>query len=352
MGLSGGVVGDLVEVEARAPMRVLISAGTYGGAGGAQRALASILRALPDDEVDVVARRVVGDPKDRVAQPASNLHWRWKGSDSRSGLNSRVASLIANPIRRRVFPRYDIYLRLFQGADLSHAVRADLRLLVPSGNVIPAEIASRYDYVAMQAPDNTRFLSSQTPRTLLRPPLYPLADQAHPPPVALPDRFLLTAFNPYGEVKGTDDLARVADRIPVPMVWCHSADSLSFDIPESLRDHPSVIHIESPAPAELRYLYERCEAYVCFSVTEGFGWSIADGLRHSPVVVSRRIGILSNDEAMNEQVRLVDDRWDVDWEDVLHQAASGPRGRDLSWHSATAFREQLVQLHRDRVESR
>jgi glycosyltransferase involved in cell wall biosynthesis len=60
-----------------------------------------------------------------------------------------------------------------------------------------------------------------------------------------------------------------------------------------MRDHPNIIHVDDPSQAQLRFLYERCSAYVCFSRREGYGWSIADGLLAQKPIISRRIGVLS-----------------------------------------------------------
>lgn len=319
-----------------------------GGSGGAQRALRSIIRALADDEVDVVARKRVPEPpharSNSIPRIQSNLHWRWRGSDSRHGINAVIARFLVNPLRRALLPRYDIYIRLFQGADLSNAVSARLKLIVPSGNTIPQHLSDRYDFVAMQAPDNVGLLQDPSKGVLIRPPLYELSEQSSKPDVELPEEFFLTAFNPYGPIKGTNDLARVIDEVPVPIVWCHSRDSLTFDIPAELHGHPNLVHVESPSPAELRYLYERCAAYLCFSLTEGFGWSIADGLRYSPSVVSRRVGILTNPEAIDERVFLVDDSWSVDWASVIERASGPSSGQRLEWHAAAKFRDRLVEL--------
>lgn len=327
-------------------MKVLISAGTMGGSGGAQRALRSTLRALADDQVDVVARKIIGhEHLDANVRVWSNLHWRWRGSDSRVGMNAKISRYLINPLRRTIFPDYDVYIRLFQGADLTNAVRAGLRLIVPSGNPVSSELANRYDFVAMQAPDNATLLEDPSRGTLVRPPLYEPSEWVRvPDDVSLPDKFILTVFNPYGPIKGTEDLGRVVDQVPMPIVWCHSGDSLAFDIPSELHEHPNLVHVESPSPAELRFLYQRCVAYVCFSLSEGFGWSIADGLRYSPKVISRQIGILTNPEALDDGVFIVDDDWDLDWSAVLKREAAPFPGRNLDWHAPEKFRERLIEL--------
>ena len=330
----------------RSTFRVLVSAGTMGGPGGAQRALGSILRALAEDDVDVVARKVVELPPvtDTAPRKVWNArHWRWLGAKSSTGLNGTVARVL-NPVRTRVFPRYDLYLRLYQGVDVNRAAHAQVRLLVPSGNRVTLAEARGHDYVAMQAPDNAALVEDGAPLTLLSPPLYPLTDHADEPRGSLPDDFYLTVFNPYGPIKGADDLERAADRAPLPIVWCHSDRGITTDVPVALQNHPRVVHVLDPSPSELRWLYERCAAYLCFSKTEGFGWSIADGLRHAPVVVSRDIGILTHPAARSlSGVIRTGETWDVDWSTMPVTRGDLP-DRDLTFQAPETFRRALVTL--------
>ena len=325
---------------------MLVSAGTVGGPGGAQRALSSILRACADDDVDVVARKVVGPTPDGRAAPRRQYdwrHWRWLGSKSATGRNGAIASVL-NPVRARLFPGYDVHIRLYQGVELNAAVRARLRLLVPSGNAIDEATALPFDYVAMQAPDNAAFVPEGVASTLLPPPLYPLSAESRQPRVPLPREFYLTAFNPYGPIKGTDDLERAVDETGLPIVWCHSDKGVVNHVPERLRDHPRVVHVPDPSEAELRWLYEHCAAYLCFSKTEGFGWSIADGLRYTPVVVSRDIGILTHPAARDlHGVVRVDEDWRVDWTALPLERGVLP-DRDLSFQSPDTFRRALLDL--------
>ena len=308
--------------------------------------MSSILRACAEDHVDVVARKVVGPTPDGDAAPRrlwDRGHWRWAGSKSTVGLNGAIAGVV-NPVRARLFPEYDVHIRLYQGVELNAAVRARLRLLVPSGNAIDLTTAMPFDYIAMQAPDNAAFVPDGAAAALLPPPLYPLSAESRQPSVALPPEFYLTAFNPYGPIKGTDDLERAVEDTKLPIVWCHSDKGVVNHVPNGLRDHPRVVHVPDPSEAELRWLYEHCAAYLCFSKTEGFGWSIADGLRHTPVVVSRDIGILTHPAARDlPGVVRVDADWHVDWTDLPLERGALP-DRDLSFQSPATFRRSLVDL--------
>ena len=324
-------------------MRVLISAGWLGGAGGAERALHSVLRALEDDDVDVVVRQRLGGPLAKTG-PRAHLYpplgWRWRAAARESGLKGMLIQRVVNPMRARFLPEYDIYLQFFHGPNLNPTVRAKVRLLVPSGYEVPPDVAARYDAIALQSPDNVRFVPNGAPTVLLPPPVYDL-EQADPPGVDLPDQFYLTVFNPYGDVKGTDDLARVADAAPHPIVWCHSQATVTFTIPEALTNHPDIIHVDDPTLAQMRYLYERCAGYISLSRTEGFGWSIADALRYSPAIFSRRIGVLTFLEALTTAPCYLNDHLEFEWSPA---PARDQRPRGLPWLSGPQFRATLLEL--------
>jgi glycosyltransferase involved in cell wall biosynthesis len=327
-------------------MRVLISAGWLGGAGGAERALYSILRALDGDRVDVVVRQHLGGawavtPSGvRVSSPLDVLWW---GAGHRLGAKGLLLQKVANPLRRVSNGRYDAYLQFLAGAHIARAARPAVRLVIPSGNVVAPDVANRFDAVAMQAPDNVALVPPGARSVLLPPPVFDLAPTADAPPVPLPREYLLTVFNPYDPVKGLADLERAADEAPLPFVWCHSQATIRFDVPEALKQHPRIRHVTDATPPQLRFLYEHCAAYVSFSRTEGFGWSAADALRYAPAVATRPIGAFSNDSAWQPGVSRISDTGEIDWERLL-EGACEPTARDLSVIDGRSFRLRLSQV--------
>lgn len=326
-------------------MKVLVSFGWLGGAGGAERALHSIVRALENDHVDVVVRQRLDGPLAIVPQSTTVLplkSWRWWGAAMNVGWKGHLVQKVINPVRRQLQPAYDVYLQSLTGPTLAPAVRAAVKLIIPSGFPIPDNRMAHFDHVAMQSPDNESLAPPGASTVLLPPPLYPLCDVLEPPSVELPESYYLTAFNPYDPVKGVEDLASALRETPHPIVWCHSQRTLRFAIPEQLAHHPRLIHVNDPGPAQLRYLYEHCRAYLSFSKSEGFGWSLADALRYSPRLATRPIGIFSYPEAWQPGTLRVGEPWSVDWD----QLQSEPEGvdRDLSFVSPEHFRERLAVL--------
>ena len=330
-------------------LRVLISAGWLGGAGGAERALYSILRALDGDRVEVVVReRLAGawsvtPPGVRVSSPSDK---EWWGAGHRTGAKGFVLQRLANPVRRALHGRYDVYLQFLAGATIAPAARPAVSLVIPSGNAVTPEVAGRFDAVAMQAPDNARLVPNGAGSALLPPPVFDLAPRGEAPGVAVPDNYLLTVFNPYDPVKGLAELKQAADEAPLPFVWCHSQATLRFDVPLELREHPRIHHVTDATPAQLRYLYENCAAYVSFSRTEGFGWSAADALRYAPAVATRPIGVFSNASAWQPGALRLPESGRVDW-NLLLEGARDPAERDLSVLDPTSFRQRLHEVVRE-----
>ncbi len=179
---------------------------------------------------------------------------------------------------------------------------------------------------------------------LLPPPYFDLAARSASVP-GIPAEFFLTVFNPYGDVKGLPDLRRALESTPLPIVWCRSNSTAAAEVPPELLHHPLLVHAVDLTVEQLRHLYERCTAYLCFSRTEGFGWAIADALRYSRAVVSRRLGVLTFPEAVaDRRVHLVPEAdWAFDWHSLsVPSSASDPS--QFSWLSAERFRRDATAL--------
>lgn len=326
---------------------VLVSAGWLGGAGGAERNLYSTLRALEDDRVDIVIRKHLDGAWSLIGNHVRVMvldDCRWYGAGHSKGLKGAFLQRVVNPLRRLFGRRYDVHIRLLGGGHIIPAVQADLTLLVPSGNPIELTVAAGYDAVALQAPDNEQLVPRGVMSVLLPPPVYDLASAPVALAQGLPPEYFLTVFNPYDPIKGLDDLGRALESTPLPIVWCHSARTVTFDIPEAIDRHPLLVHVDDPSPAEMRYLYEHCRAYLAFSRSEGFGWSAADALRYSRAVVTRAVGVFSNPEAWQPGTIRIGEAWEVDWDEVLAVREETVGERDLTLLAASTYRDRLLEL--------
>lgn len=323
-------------------MRVLITTPWLGGSGGVERLVKEICRALPDDQVDVVYREHLGGELAELPTGVSTragTSLRYRGSNTAVRPLRAIVRHIIDPLRRR-WSTYDIELALSGGPKVGDTVRARLRLYDACGGFTSMPVG--FDLLWRESPTSDRHRPADMPCVLLPPPLAARPDVTQPVD-GIPERFLLSVFNPHGEVKGIADLERLIDTLPLPLVWCHSRETVDFTIPDTLRDHPNIVHRDALSSGELRWLYRRADAYLCVSRAESFGYALADALAHSRAIVSRRVGVLSYPEAVHDSVFLVDDDLAFDWE-LLDTIPPGPPDRDVSFMAPDRFRSALLEL--------
>lgn len=330
-------------------MRVLLSTPYLGGAGGIERygfAAANALVAA-GDTVTLVYGRFAGGPWSEISAavrqvPFSAVQRELSERRPTRWLRRRLSFGSA---LRDVGAGFDVHLALGKAPNLRGHIASRVGLISPRGQRVPQKTAQRYDAVAMQAPSNRSLLEAGTQAVLLPPPVSALPGP-EAPKVPLPTDFALTVFNPYGDVKGTDGVAQVAAALPFPLVWCHSGRTAPVDMPPELRGHPRVVHVDDPTPSELRWMYERAQAYIAFSRSEGFGWSIADALHYSQRVVSRPVGILSfEDLQLLDGVGIYED-W-AEASDVIRELQPGRTPRVVDVVSPEGFSERLRRAAED-----
>ncbi|HEY3672907.1 MAG TPA: hypothetical protein VGN51_18350 [Acidimicrobiia bacterium] len=258
-------------------MRILISTPRLGGSGGIERHVASTIACLgAHHEIDVYASQV--SDTGYAARPVrGQVLPEWRTSDK---------------VRRRLFgprrPRYDAYLHYQHALNVQHRYAVGVRMVIPCGDEV-RQYEHLFDAVLLEAPDNARHLDDQSKAVLLPPPLDVPAD--HSEAVAgAPDEFFLTIFNPHHPRKGLADMLAVAPKSPIPIVWCRSA---LYGVDHAVNELEGIIELQDLDQAELRFLYERCRAYLCFDHNQGFGWSLADALQYGAPTLSRGRGVMS-----------------------------------------------------------
>jgi hypothetical protein len=271
-------------------MRVLLSTPYLGGTGGIERHVASTIRCLSDrHEVDVCAKEVIASEylvRPRHGRVIAPYRRRWPKRHSHP-VAAAVWPVVEPFVRYRPEP-YDAYLHYQWADDVRDRFQASTSLVIPCGDDV-RDIERDFDIVALEAPDNDRLVGDRSKAALLPPPLDVPAPVGEPVP-GLPDDFFLTVFNPHVPRKGFDDLRAIADRSCLPIVWCRGTKTRPI---EPLPDLPGVIVLEDRSQAQLRWLYERCRAFVEFGREMGFAWSVADALQYGAPVISRRAGVLS-----------------------------------------------------------
>jgi glycosyltransferase involved in cell wall biosynthesis len=271
-------------------VRILISTPYLGGAGGIERNVASTIRSLgARHEIDVCAtRHHLENGYDVKPERGRVLPRRRWHAPSRS---RRVVSFgwgAVRTVRRYRVAPYDAYLYYRWGEDVQDQFRTGVRFVVPCGEDVRS-LEHRFDHVLLQAPGNLGWVDDPAKAMLLPPPLDLPADVAEVVS-GTPDEFFLTIFNTNHERKGFDDLCAVAAKSPVPVVWCRSTQWACPDIPSELG---RLVVFDDLSQGQLRFLYERCRAYVSFDQTFGFGWSLADALQYGAPTLSRRDGVLT-----------------------------------------------------------
>lgn len=249
--------------------RILISSAFFGGVGGVEKLLQSIVESMPDALFYVHAREVRTEgfvPRTR------NYLLNWLPASGTS---------------------LDLYVYFAGGGRppyLGDAYRFATSIIDTCGADI-RDIEDKFDWVAIQTGNAARY-SKREDKWVLAFPTMRLTFPAGRKPVELPDRYFVTVFNPYSDkLKGGDVVFRAAAHAAVPIVWCYSDKSgLKFD---GLTEHPNVIQLKNLSQEELYYVYEHALAYISFSHSEGLGWSIAEAYYTGLPIISREVGFVT-----------------------------------------------------------
>lgn len=112
--------------------------------------------------------------------------------------------------------------------------------------------------------------------------------------------FYLTAFAPYGSIKGHEHVPTFCEHADRRLVWCYDLTSWGgrrrkFEricrrhIAEAA--HPRLELVEAPSQAELYRLYDACAGYVCFSREESLGFAMLDAVALGKPLCARHIGV-------------------------------------------------------------
>lgn len=249
--------------------RILISTAFFGGVGGVEKLLKTLVESMPDSMFYIVARevRTVGFIP---ATPNYLVNW---------------------PLRDGA--HFDLYVYFAGGGKptyLGDRYHFRAKLIDHCGADI-RDIENKFDWIAIQTGNAGKY-SGQPPKWVFAFPNLRFSFPSGRRPVRLPDRYFVTVFNPYsGKLKGNDAVYLAADAAAVPIVWCFSDKSgLKFD---GLADHPNVIKLKNLSQEELYYVYEHALAYISFSHSEGLGWSIAEAFYLGLPIIAREVGFLT-----------------------------------------------------------
>jgi glycosyltransferase involved in cell wall biosynthesis len=116
--------------------------------------------------------------------------------------------------------------------------------------------------------------------------------------------FHLTAFTPYGSIKGHDEIPRFLAATGERLVWCFDLASWAArrrKLERACRQRIEAVRraapagaldlVEAPSQDRLYDLYARCAGYVCFSRDESLGFSMLDAVALGKPLCARHIGV-------------------------------------------------------------
>lgn len=247
--------------------RILISSAFFGGVGGVEKLLQSIVESMPDALFYVHAREVRTE-----------------------GFVPRTRNFLLNWLPAPGVP-LDLYVYLAGGGRPAYLGDryAFAASIVDTCGADIRDIEERFDWVAIQSGNASRY-SGREEKWI---PAFPRVTlPAGREPVNLPEKYFLTVFNPYSDkLKGGDVVFRAAEHAAMPIVWCYSDKSgLKF---AGLQKHPNVIQLKNLSQEALFHVYEHASAYVSFSLSESMGWSMMEAFYIGLPIISREVGLVS-----------------------------------------------------------
>jgi glycosyltransferase involved in cell wall biosynthesis len=135
------------------------------------------------------------------------------------------------------------------------------------------------------------------PHVVATPDPRPTIPDVEPP---TPGDFYLTAFTPYGSIKGHEHVPAFCEHADRRLVWCFDLTSwggrrrkLERACRRHLDEarHPRLELVEAPSQEELYRLYRASAGYVCFSREESLGFAMLDAVALGKPLCARRIGV-------------------------------------------------------------
>lgn len=250
-------------------LRIVLSSHFLGGVGGTEKLVKSVIESMPDAEFHVMADEV-----------------RFNGFYPET-LNYYVNH---PPARSR---GYDAYLYFCGGGRpefLGNTYRFSTRIVDTNAAHIH-DIEHLFDHVLIQSPIWGNFTSDERKCVLAFPDVHQAMPRKRSPVEGLPERYLLTVFNPFSEAqKGQNLLYEHAPKSSTPIVWCFS-DVSGWNF-RSLPATPNVMHLRNLTQEQLYYVYEHATAYVSFAFYESYGWTLAEAFSLGLPIIARETGIM------------------------------------------------------------
>lgn len=250
-------------------LRIVLSSHFLGGVGGTEKLVKSVIESMPDAEFHVMA----GEVRFTGFYPETFNYY----------VNHR-------PDRNRT---YDVYL-YFCGGGRPKYLGNDYEFhtrVVDTNAARIHDIEHLFDHVLIQSTIWQNFTAQEEKCMLAFPDVHQTIPRTRSPVEGLPDKYLLTVFNPFSKTqKGQSVLFEHAPQSSLPIVWCFS-DVSGWDF-KSLPNTPNVIHLRNLTQEQLYYVYEHAAAYVSFAYYESYGWTLAEAFALQIPIIARETGIM------------------------------------------------------------
>lgn len=248
--------------------RIVLSTNFFGGIGGVERRVKSVVESMTDYEFYIFAREII--PRGFIPK-THNYFLNLKKSQS---------------------PKFDIYLYFSSCIPeyLGNKFEFDKKIVITNGANI-TKFEALFDYIFLDGINCKNFCKDYKKCRIALPSVNTFYPEKYKYIKNLPKKFLLTIFNPYHKIKGHHIMYKVAQNSKLPIVWCYN--NTTFKNFKDIEDIKNIIHLKNISQEELYYLYSKAEAYISFSLSESFGWSLADAIFFDLPIITRNVGIIT-----------------------------------------------------------
>lgn len=247
--------------------RVVVSSVYFGGVGGTEKDIKSLIESMPESQFFVFSENINSDG----FIPNTWNYW----------LNL--------PLPRKEF---DLYFYCAGGgrAKLFDDKAIFNKKVVNTNASRITDIEDRFDHVVIQSENYPDFISQYDKRVLAFPDVISTFPSSRKP-VVLPDKYILTIFNPFSKhQKNYDTFINSADYSKYPIVWCYNDKTKVKH--DNLPDHPNVIPLKNLSQEELFFVIEHAQAFVSFSTYESFGWALAEAFFANIPIITKKTGFI------------------------------------------------------------
>ncbi len=253
----------------RPKLKIILSSNFFGGVGGTEKLVKSVVDSMPDCEFHIFANEL---------NPAGFVPERYN-------------YYLNLPASHRA--DYDVYLYFcgggkppYLGDQYSFKVK-----LVDTNAAQIFDIEDKFDHTLVQCEHYAQFCVQHEKVIHTFPDIDITIPKQLKPVAGLPEKFLLTVFNPFSKVqKGQEVLYRLAPSSKWPIVWCYSNVS-GWDFSQ-VPQVENLIQLKNLNQEELYYVYQQASAYVSFAYYESFGWTLAEAYFMDKPIISRKTGII------------------------------------------------------------